>query len=61
MRNLVPGESGDTATVAEAITGQLIRQLAERVRSLRLQHHLWHVLNGDPDDQATTRQTASDE
>jgi hypothetical protein len=64
MRNLVPGEAGEgvkAADMVDAITGQLVRQLAERARTLRLQHHLRRVLSGDPGAQATSRQTVSKE
>jgi hypothetical protein len=64
MRNLVPGESGDAVKAADAIdaiTGQLIRQLAERAHSLRLQQHLRRVLSDDPADQVTSLQMVSKE
>lgn len=64
MRNLVPGEAGDVAKAADAvdaITGELVRQLAERARSLRLQHHFSRMLSGDPHVQATSRHTVSKE
>lgn len=59
-KDQVPGLGVSSGCVIDAVTRALIRQLAERARATRLQHHIRRILVDapGPESDATRRSSA---